>query len=287
MYSTSDSAPETHYKSPSTISPLGIVLGGLAVLAGGLILAPIYSYAIVYIPFVYINLILTGLFGLCAGLMIAGGLRVGHTHNKAVSYGLVGIGLLFAYWMHWAWWFSGLAFSADFEDFSVISMLLPGNLIESVGSVYEVGTWGIGSSGDAVSGIFLGIIWLSEALLFFGTGLFGGAMLIGSGTYCSRCKAWCTEMPATRLQADPTGDLAQQVDRQNWAVLLRPAPTDGSSMWHEAHIHRCEGCGETNTVTLKDITVSHDKKGNEQRNDKVVVDRVYITGADLNTLLNS
>lgn len=278
---------ETHYRAPTTVNPLGIVLGGIAVLVGGLLFAPIYSYAIVYIPFVYINLILTGLFGLGVGMMIAGALRVGHTHNKGVSYGLIGAGLLFAYWMHWAWWFSGLAFSADYDDFSVLLVLFPGALIESVASVYEVGTWGIGSSGDAVTGIFLALVWLAEAVIFFGAGLFGGAMLVGSGTYCSRCKAWCTEMPATRLQADMSGDLANQVDRQNWAVLLRPAPSDGSTTWHEAHIHRCEGCGETNTVTLKDITVSHDKKGNEQKNEKVTVDRVYITGADLSTLLNS
>lgn len=278
---------ETHYRAPNTVSPLGIVLGGLAALVGGLLCAPIYSYAIVYIPFVYVNLILTGLFGLAVGLMIAGGLRIGHTHNKGLSYGFIGAGLLFAYWMHWAWWFSGLAFSADFDDFTVLSILFPGALIESVASVYELGTWGIGSSGDAVTGIFLGVIWLAEAAIFFGAGLFGGAMLVGSGTYCSRCKAWCKELPATQLQADMSGDLANQVDRQNWAVLLRPAPPAGSSTWHEAHIHQCEGCGETNTVTLKDITVSHDKKGNEQKNEKVTVDRVYIKGADLNTLMNS
>lgn len=284
---TTGAPAETHYKAPSTVSPLGLVLGGLALLVGGLLLAPIYSYAIVYIPIVYINLVLTGGFGLIAGLMIAGGLRLGHTHNKGVSWALVGLGLLFAYWMHWAWWFSGLAFRADFDDFTILGMLFPWNLIESVGFVYESGTWSMGSSDEAVSGVFLGVIWLAEAAIFFGAGLFGGAMLIGSGTYCARCKAWCKEIPATLLQADPTGDLTSQVDRQNWSALMRPAPSSGSSMWHEAHIHRCEGCGETNTVTLKDVTVSHDKKGNEQRKDKVVVDRVYISGADLNTLMNS
>ena len=38
---------ETHYRAPNTVSPLGIVLGGLAALVGGLLCAPIYSYAIV------------------------------------------------------------------------------------------------------------------------------------------------------------------------------------------------------------------------------------------------
>ncbi|MFT5358196.1 MAG: hypothetical protein ACI9KE_005433 [Polyangiales bacterium] len=83
------------------------------------------------------------------------------------------------------------------------------------------------------------------------------------------------------------GIVVHQVDQQNWAALLRPAPSDGSTMWHEAHVHRCDECGETNTVTLKNVTMVHDKKGNEERREEVVVDRVYISGADLHMLLNS
>ena len=60
-----------HYQAPETLHPIGAAYGGLAVLASMLLLAPIYAYAIVYIPFIYINLILTGVFGVLTGVGIA------------------------------------------------------------------------------------------------------------------------------------------------------------------------------------------------------------------------
>lgn len=74
----------THYTPPQTIAPLGLLFGVAAALAG-LVLAPLYSIAIAYIPIIYLNALLTGGTAFGIGWGVVSGLRAGHFHNAALS----------------------------------------------------------------------------------------------------------------------------------------------------------------------------------------------------------
>ena len=107
----------------------------------------------------------------------------------------------------------------------------------------------------------MSFVWVVEALVYFVAALASGGFLIGSGTYCGGCKRWCDELNVTRLQRDETGALAARVNEaQDWSVLLRPAPADGEGEWHQVTIHQCPACKQTSTVTIHDVSVSHDAK---------------------------
>ncbi|MCA9533264.1 MAG: hypothetical protein KC593_06290 [Myxococcales bacterium] len=274
----------THYRPPQTIAPLGFLLGGVAAVACGLLLAPIYSLAIAYIPIVYLNAILTAGTGGLIGFATASALRAGHFQHTALSYVSVLGALLFGYWMHWVAWIAVLAWRADI-DFEVLYLLFPPALLEIIGSVYDEGTWTVRGS-NPVSGVALGVVWFIEAVIFFGVGLFAAIAVIGTGTFCERCKAWCTELTTRRLAYDDTGALADAVnERQEWALLARPEPEEGAAMWHTVSVHQCPRCRETGTLTLCTVTVTHDDKGKEQHNMEVDADRVFIAPADVSALL--
>ncbi|MCA9575845.1 MAG: hypothetical protein R3B40_06215 [Polyangiales bacterium] len=274
----------THYKAPQTIAPLGIVFGGVAALLGAFVLAPIYALAIAYIPIVYLNALLTAGFGGLTGFGVVMALRAGHFQNAALSY-VLGFGaLLFAYWMHWIAWVAVLEWRADMPV-EVLPLLLPPVLMEIVGLVYEQGTWSVRSS-DPVSGGVLGLVWAIEALIFFGAGFVGIVGVVGSGTYCERCRAWCDVVGTRLLAHDDSGTLPDAVNqRQDWAALVRAEPEPGAAMYHTVEVSQCPRCRETSTLTLSTVTISHDSKGNEQRNTKVDADRVFISAADAARLL--
>lgn len=267
----------THYKVPQRVTPSGLALGGLAAVAGAIILAPVYAYATVYIPFIYINLILTGAFGAAVGYMIAAALRAGHFQNTLLSYAAVSLSALLAYWTHWIWWFSALAFRFDMDGFSAIPLLLPWNLLDAVVSINDIGTWTLRSSSN-VSGTFLAIVWLAEAIAFFGAALFAAASLIGTGTYCTRCKAWCKAVAANRIATDPSLPLAEAINtRQEWSLLYQPMAPSDATAWHAITVEGCAQCGETHTLTVTDTHVTFDKKGKEHVDQTVTVDRIYIS----------
>lgn len=270
----------THYIPPQTIAPLGFIYGAAAALAGALLIAPLYALAIAYIPIVYLNALLTGGTGFAIGWGVTSALRAGHFHHAGLSYAMVLGALVLAYWLHWIAWFAVLAFRNDMSSLDAVYLLFPPALFDMIGAVYDEGTWTI--KGSVVSGIPLGITWVIEALIFFGTGLVAALGTVGAGTFCARCKAWCTPVTERRLSFDDGASLPEALNqRQDWSALLRPAPADDDAMWYSVVIEQCPSCRETGTLTLHSTLVSHDAKGNREEKATLLVDRVYIASADV------
>ena len=220
------------------------------------------------------------------GWGVATALRAGHFQHTALSYLMVFGALLLAYWLHWIAWFAVLAFRADMSSLDALYLLFPPALIESIGMVYDQGTWSI--KGATVSGIPLAITWLIEAGIFFGVGFVSALGTIGSGTYCERCKAWCTTLTERRIAYDDGGTVPEALNqRQDWSALLRPEPAAGESFWYSVVIDQCPSCRETGTLTLSAMQVTVDAKGNHDTKSTVEVDRVYIASADVARLMQS
>ncbi len=278
----------THYQPTAGIPIRGLLLGSIAAVIAGALCGPAYAFATVHIPIVQINILLTILFGAVVGFVIGSALRAGRTQKPAVGVVFVAGGALFAYWVHWMFWFYALALRADIPGVSPVDWLLPPFLLEDITAVYDVGTWSM-RSGDAVSGLALGGVWLAEAALFFGTALITGAAQLGGGVLCARCDKWCEAPSIFQLHIDPAqeSEVVTRTNGQDWAALLQPLAHPNANHFHEVVIHRCPECRETNTLTLSAVSLTLDKQGNTQRNSQTLADRVYITHADAEHLGHS
>ena len=143
------------------------------------VLGLIYSYAIWYIPFIYINVIITAGFGFLVGflinLFVIGKGKV-RTPLLAIIFGVFG-GLI-ALYFHYAVWIDlvlnvgesygtssiGITVS-NIEFLQVFTLAMePAVLLELISEVNAIGTWGLFGS-DTISGVFLSIIWLIEILI--------------------------------------------------------------------------------------------------------------------------
>lgn len=272
---------QTHYRPSEKPSVLGIVFGGLTGAVVAPLLAAIYAVAIVFIPLVYVNLLLTCGFGVAVGAAVAMALHFGKNRSTAVSITVISGAVILAYWLHWIFWFAAQYWRADFPPGDAVGLLFPPYLLEAIGSIYEEGTWSIGRGSDeAVSGFMLGIVWFAEALVILGGGIVVGLMTGAGNVFCERCDRWCHAHEPIPMAIDPTIDSVTGANNQDWqTVVLNPAMNEHS--FFELVTHECESCREMLTISLSQVTISFDNKGKEQRNNNILADRVLITPSDL------
>lgn len=154
-----------NYYTPSNgFSPMSFLFFILTSLIIIPILSFIYSYAIWYIPFPYINFFITAGFGFIIGIIITYlVVNLGKVRNPMLAgvFGFLGafVGLYFS----WAVWVSLAMESPSTLDSSLGLASQPMLLFNIIGTLMEVGVWGLFDS--IVSGIPLLIVWIIEALI--------------------------------------------------------------------------------------------------------------------------
>lgn len=167
-----------YYKASGQFSPISFLYFIGASLIVLPILALIYTYLIWYIPFIYINLFITLGFGFAVGLTVNFlVIKLGKVRNHKLAMVFGFFAGLIALYFSWAVWVD-LVFNigesygtsrigittSNIKFFQVVELALhPKELLSIIAEINAVGTWGIGSS--TVSGIFLTIIWIIEALI--------------------------------------------------------------------------------------------------------------------------
>lgn len=166
------------YKPSGHFSPLSFLYLAITAIVVLPILALIYTYLIWYIPFVYINLFITLGFGFAVGFAVNFlVIKLGKVRNTklAMIFGLIaGFIALYFSWVVWVDLVFNMGESygtsrigittSNIKFFQVVQLALhPKELFQIILEINQTGTWGFGST--AVSGIFLAIIWIIEALI--------------------------------------------------------------------------------------------------------------------------
>ncbi|UCC30884.1 MAG: FHA domain-containing protein [Phycisphaerales bacterium] len=149
-------------RSPG-IPLLGLPLMATAGLVAAVVLSVAYSYAIVYIPFIYLNILATLCFGSAIGWVLKISSLVLRKRNPllvALAGMLCGfVGLYFAWAVDMVVRLPQLGLEASFT-------LNPNVLWDYVRTCYEEGTWTM--FGATQKGMWLGIVYLVEAGIIVG-----------------------------------------------------------------------------------------------------------------------
>ncbi len=190
----------TYYTPSGKVSPMSYIYFILVALIALPILGLIYAYAIWYIPFIYINFIIAGCFGLGVGFLINFVVvKLGKVRSKmwAMIFGI--LAAFIALYFHWVSWVdlvinagesdgSQMIVTSNVQFGQIFSLAMnPGALFSIIGEINEFGTWGFKNT--AVSGTFLTIIWIIEALI-----IIVAAFLLSSGAadepFCEENQKW-------------------------------------------------------------------------------------------------
>ncbi len=223
---------EAYYQPSNKFSPLSFIYFLIACIALIPILALIYSYAIWYIPFPYINFFITLGFGFAIGLLVQKlAVGLGKVRNNTLAYAFGFLGALAGLYLSWAVWVdlvinAGETYGSDRIGFSVSNIKLeqvlelalqPGILFEIIGEIMNVGVWGFRNT--TVNGWFLGGIWIVEAVivLFMGTTIPPGK---SSEPFCELNQKWFEErqLPAMSFLEPPMRAVSRLEDNDYEAL---------------------------------------------------------------------
>ena len=274
-----------YYTPSGKTSPMAFLLWIGAALVALPILALIYSYAIWYIPFPYINFIITAGFGMLIGVVMSFlVIRIGKVRSGMWAFIFTLFGALTALYIHWAVWVDlvinisgtmgtdslGIA-TSNIKMGQVINLILqPSALLEIMKEINEVGVWGI--KGGTVKGGFLTFIWIIELLLATGVAVLTG---IGQASkpFCELENKWFeeTDLPAM----GHIGDAAAMIkalssgDVDTLTAMLTPAGDIKTE--HHAKATVYDAASGENFVSIENQIAKTDDKGEISFNSEQVV----------------
>lgn len=263
---------DSYYRHSGRFTIGGLVVTLIAGVATGLVLGVTYGIAVWLIPFVYANFLLTIALGMGIGWVVGRSVRTMRVRNVplAVGVGVIsGLVGLHAAWVGWLFALSG--WQAIFYSPVAIAQLLP--------ILGEDGVWGM-SEGATVKGVFLYLIWLSEAVMIVGVSAAFAIRALRKTPYCETCGKWMLEpqqLPPLSPIVDPDA-VRRDMERGDFGILEQMTPAD-----EEAHacaqldLIDCDTCDNLHLLTMRNIALTLDKNGRvSNRNEQPIVRNLII-----------
>jgi len=262
--------PATHYQH-SGKAPLGGIL--LTLLGGGIagvVLGAVYGLLIYYIPFVYINAIITFVFGAALAMSVGTCAKLGKIRNAGVVTVLALLVGAAAYYVHWFIWV---------ERMSGAQLIDPGQIWSFVATMNALGPWSI--FGWTPTGFALWAIWGIEALVIVGMGSLGAHGVIDI-PFCESTRQWTKEIVVPK-HFKPIGDAQSLESPQSLLHSLRPED-DASPEYTEVAVATADG-SELRCVSLNQVVVVVDKDGKEEEKKTSIVKYMLLDRSSFDQLM--
>lgn len=158
---------ELFYQESGQINPLKQSLSYMICIGVALVLGYLYSIAIMVIPIVYLNFLITLGFGLVLGFISKSLIRFSHNRSKmSQMIQAITIGFL-ANYFQWTAYIS-YAYNGIIPSFSLYLsdlqwIIIPENFFTAIGEINRVGVWSM--FGITFNGFGLASIWFVEFLI--------------------------------------------------------------------------------------------------------------------------
>lgn len=288
----------SYYTPSGKYSPLSFVLFAILAIVVFPLLGGLYTYAIWYIPLIYINFLITGAFAILLGLAIKFVvIRFGKVRSTklGIAFGIIGATLaIYAHWVVWADLILNSGEVIGNDRMGIISsstnldqlfMLAqdPKLLFELMSEVSKYGSWGI--FGFTVSGVLLWIIWIIEAIV-----IYIGAVIMGipdtKAPFCEKSNAWFKETelpPMSFIFSKP--DLVSELEQGQTTILstltLHDVVRDNTS-YSQFTIYSSDH--DENYLTVVNKKKMIDTKGEVNYEDDDVVEYIEISSKTLKIL---
>lgn len=261
---------QRYYRPSGRFTPVGLGVT-LATAMGGIALsALIYGYAIAWIPFVYINILLIlGYAVACAGLATAG-LNFGKVRNVPIAVALslfLGFFGVYAAWVVWIF----------AESSQEVFIWAPGELKNVITGLAEIGVWSF--KGTTPTGWGLYTFWLLEAVSIIGATVYGGYNAVADNPFCEKCECWMESPRVVGTFDNPTDPRSLQTEleagRTDVIRQLKPNTADDPA-YTIAEVEVCDTCSNFQLLSWKHREVSVNKEGETSVKDKKFVNRLVV-----------
>lgn len=288
----------SYYTPSGRYSPTSLVFLLILCSTAFPILGGLYTYAIWYIPFIYVNFLVTAAFAFGIGfLMNKLVFRLGKVRNLKLAVFLTVFGAVAAMYAHWVVWADLIINSTEVmgtermgivKSSTNLDQLLPiaahpGLLFDLMVEVNEYGTWGLFNA--TVSGLFLWIIWALEAII-----VVVGSIMFSVGQakqpFCERSDKWFKErqlpaMSSIISKEDLVEELEQGKDQILSTLFLHDIVVDNTS-YSQFTVFSSDH--DENYLSVQNMKKVVDNKGEVKYDEDPIIELISISPKTLKLL---
>jgi hypothetical protein len=281
-----------YYQESGGMTAAGLAAGIGGGLAAAVALAFVYSYINFYSPLLIVTMLCAAGYAFVLGASVAALFKWGKTRNSTVGMFVATVVTLASYYLCWAAWLSLVASRGGLDVSSWALAADPLGLWEVLRAVNERGVWSIGGHGgshsnrEAVSGVMLWLCWGGEALIVLAGAPWAAWKMLTSQPFCESCRTWCAEEPGVALiRAAESDELRRRFEAKDFLYLKTLGPrAGGDTEWCRLDLHRCPGCGKTNTLSVTRAKLKTDRTGTPSLTYKAVLRDLLLTEGDVHQL---
>ncbi len=270
----------SYYKHSGAFSPLApvIVLGSGII--GAIILSFIYSYATYYIPFVYLNILLTIGLGLGLGAIVGIAGMHSKVRNNALMalFGII-IGLVAEYGQ-WVFWILA-------ESKQKLFLLNPADLFVIIQYLAVDGVWSIRSF--TPTGNILYSIWFVEAAIIIVTTTLMSVFFLNTSPFCEKCNEWADKKETLFPLGFPINSekLKTELEKGNFSALtLLGTAKPSSAQFTTVELQYCPHCNDLYLISVTSSTMTVNSKGEQKEDKNEIVQNLIIDQRVYNSLKN-
>jgi hypothetical protein len=157
--------------------------------------------------------------------------------------------------------------------------LLPQNICLLMLDLFAEGSWGL-SSGKPVNGWPLVAVWVFEAITILAAAFNVAARQIANKPFCEKCQEWIAGQSPHLYSG--AGHERVWSDVQHGAfegLALTPRATGQEATYMRLTLNVCEGCEESNYLTITACRNTVDSKGNYKLEEKDLVTNLILQPA--------
>lgn len=269
-----------YYEESGKVPPAGPVIALLLGIATALALSFVYAYAVNYIPFIYLNFLLTGFLGVAVGAVVAMGGGLGKIRNRNVVIALAVLAALIACYASWVvtvyLWVGAEAFIFN-----------PSDLVTIIQLVAQEGVWSL--KGATPTGAALYAVWGIEAAVIIGASFFGAIGAYSEEPFCENCNQWTKVVELTDRLGHPEDFAAfvQGLETKNYAVLTDLRNTNATEpVKMKVDLLDCSSCSKVHYLRITLIVKGIDDDGKEEIKETVLINNLFIDGKTHQELMN-
>ncbi|TYQ16705.1 UNVERIFIED_CONTAM: hypothetical protein Cloal_3273 [Acetivibrio alkalicellulosi] len=266
-----------YYKHSGAFSPIGIMIILVTGLIGTSILSTIYGFASLYIPFIYINFLLTAGLGFGTGSLIGFGAKIGKLRNTTILTLLsliFGIFVLYSSWVIWLF----VLFERELLLFN------PLHIISAIEFLAIEGAWEM--FGFVPTGLFLYAIWLLEAIVIIGASVFGARSFLSGVAFCEDCNSWAKyTYVLPPLQHSTNHEfLRNMLEQGNFSVLSELKEADNSAFFTSVQLSGCNECSNFFLLSVTSIENTKDSKGEDKTKATQIIENLIIDKKEFDSI---
>jgi hypothetical protein len=258
--------------------------GGAAMaLAAGAIAAAVlgivYSFTFYYIPYVYLNFLLVVAFGLGTGYVVGFAAREGNIRN-VVAVGTIAL-IAAAVGIYAEWGSTVYAMCPPLELPLLWAKLglfsfLPQNIVVVMLDLFAEGSWGM-TANSTVHGWPLVVLWIVEAGLITSIAIGTAVKQVANVPFCEACQKWVSSHSPHFYAGDGSESVWSEVQQGTFETLaLTPRATTGEPTYVRLALATCDGCSDSNFLTITVCRNTVDNKGNPRLEETNLVSNLIL-----------